>query len=52
MKLKAGRPRDFEDAIGILAAQRGVLDEAYMFDWARRIGVADELSYVLTEGTR
>jgi hypothetical protein len=52
MKLKAGRPRDFEDAIGVLAAQRGVLDEVYMADWARQTGVAEELSYVLTEGTR
>lgn len=49
MKLKAGRPRDFEDAVGVLVAQRVVLDEAYMTDWAGRLGIADELAYVLRE---
>jgi hypothetical protein len=49
MKLKAGRPRDFEDALGVLVAQRAMLDEAYMTDWARRLGIADELAYVLRE---
>lgn len=47
MKLKAGRPRDFEDASVVLTAQRGSLDETYLSDWARRIGVMDELSYLL-----
>jgi hypothetical protein len=51
MKLKASRPRDFEDAIGILAAQRPLLDEGYLFDWARTIRVTDELSYLLAKGT-
>lgn len=50
MKLKAGRPRDFEDVIGILATQREALDEAHMLDWARRLGISDELAYVLREG--
>jgi hypothetical protein len=50
MKLKAGRPRDFEDALAVLAAQRGSLDEGYLTDHARVIGVADELAYLLTEG--
>ncbi len=49
MKLKAGRPRDFEDAVGVLVAQRQALDEAYMAEWARRLGIADELAYVLRE---
>lgn len=52
MKLKAGRPRDFEDTVGILAAQREGLDEAYLADWARRLGIADELAYVLRESGR
>lgn len=47
MKLKAGRPRDFEDAVGVLVAQREALDEGYMADWARRLTIADELAYVL-----
>lgn len=50
MKLKAGRPRDFEDAVGVLMAQRALLDEAYMAEWAGRLGIADELAYVLREG--
>lgn len=51
MKLKAGRPHDFEDAISVLARQRGKLDERYMADWAWRIGVYDELTYILGGGT-
>jgi len=51
MKLKAGRPHDFEDALSVLATQRGRLDERYMADWAARIGVYDELAYILRGGT-
>ncbi|MBI4608765.1 MAG: hypothetical protein HY726_07150 [Candidatus Rokubacteria bacterium] len=51
MKLKAGRPRDFEDAISVLARQRDKLDERYMTDWAWRIGAYDELAYILRGGT-
>jgi hypothetical protein len=47
MKLKAGRPRDFEDAVSVLTAQGGVLDTAYLWDWAGRLGVGAELDYVL-----
>jgi hypothetical protein len=50
MKLQAGRPRDFEDVVAILAVQREVLDLPYMLDWAGRLGIADELAYVLREG--
>ena len=46
MKLKAGRPRDFEDAVSVLAAQGGALDTAYLWDWASRLGVGAELDYV------
>ena len=46
MKLKAGRPHDFEDVLSVLIAQREI-DERYMVDWARRLGIADELDYVL-----
>lgn len=51
MKLKAGRPRDFEDVISVLARQKGRLDEAHVADWAWRLGVYDELAYVLRGGT-
>jgi len=50
MKLKAGRPRDFEDALSVLARQTGKLDESYMADWAWRIGVHDELAFILRGG--
>jgi hypothetical protein len=45
----AMRPRDFEDAVGVLVAQRAALDERYMADWAVRLTIADELAYVLRE---
>jgi hypothetical protein len=32
-----------------LVAQRAVLDEAYMADWAHRLGIADERAFVLRE---
>jgi hypothetical protein len=51
MKIKVGRPRDFEDAATVLAAQRADLDEGYLADWASRLGVADEMSYLLREGS-
>lgn len=47
MKLKAGRPHDFEDALSVLIAQRETIDERYMVDWARHLGIADELNYLL-----
>lgn len=51
MKLKAGRPRDFEDSISVLVRQKGKLDDAYIADWAWRLGVYDELAYILRGGT-
>ncbi|MBI1736185.1 MAG: nucleotidyltransferase [Candidatus Rokubacteria bacterium] len=50
MKLKVGRPRDFEDAVAVLAEQRETLDEPYMTRWAERLGIADELAYLLRAG--
>lgn len=50
MKVKVGRPRDFEDATSILAAQRSAIDESYLSDWASRLGVEDELDYLLRHG--
>ncbi|MCI0651532.1 MAG: hypothetical protein L0Z55_06590 [Planctomycetes bacterium] len=37
-KLVAGRPKDLGDVQNILAIQ-GLVDEAYLRDWARRLGV-------------
>jgi hypothetical protein len=47
MKVKAGRPRDFEDAVSVLVAQRATLDTGYLWDWAGRLGVGAELDYLL-----
>jgi hypothetical protein len=41
-KLNAGRPRDFDDAIPF-TFHREKLDHAYLNDWARRLGVREEL---------
>lgn len=47
MKLMAFRPVDRADAIDIVALNRGQVDEAYLQDWARRLGVVDRLREVL-----
>ena len=43
MKLKAGRPHDFEDALSVVMAQRQAINEPYMVECTRRLGIADEL---------
>jgi hypothetical protein len=44
-KLRAGRPRDFEDALGVLVRQGSKLDSAYLREWAQKIGIREELGY-------
>lgn len=46
-KLKVGRPRDFEDALSVVEQLRDRLDREYLGHWARRLGVTEELDYVL-----
>ena len=46
-KLKVGRPRDFEDAATVLDRFRGKLNMVYMRKWARRLGILEELTYVV-----
>jgi hypothetical protein len=46
-KLKAGRPRDFEDALSVIVRRGKRLDIAYLRRWARRLGVHDELAYLM-----
>ena len=46
-KLKVGRPRDFEDALSVLERSGQGLDRGYLRRWARRLGVASELDYLL-----
>jgi hypothetical protein len=47
MKLRAGRPRDFEDTIAVYWACRKVIDEGYLNRQARKLGLYDELQFVL-----
>lgn len=47
LKLKAGRPHDFEDALGIVKNPHLQLDLAYMWNWVDRLGLCGELRYVL-----
>ena len=47
MKLKAGRPYDFGDVVTVIVRQGDALDLEYMFRWARRLGIREELDYVL-----
>jgi hypothetical protein len=47
MKLRASRPRDFDDVISIAKNPRLQLDLPYLRDWADRLGLQGELHYVL-----
>lgn len=47
-KLKVGRPRDFEDALTILARSGVGLDWRYLARWGKRLGVWDEIEYLRT----
>lgn len=46
LKLKAGRPRDFEDVLGIIMNPHVHLDLDYLWNWADRLGIQGELQYV------
>ncbi len=50
-KLKAQRDQDLIDAVGIVEEQRGALDEEYLDLWAGRLGIEQELAYILRGGT-
>ena len=47
LKLRAGRPTDFDDVVGIFERVGSKLDLRYLSRWARRLGVIEELNYVL-----
>lgn len=47
LKLKASRPHDFEDALSIVKNPHLKLDLAYLWNWADRLGLREELHYVL-----
>ena len=50
LKLRAGRASDFEDVLGIFKRVAGKLDLAYLSRWARRLGITEELNYVIDRG--
>jgi len=50
LKLRAGRPTDFDDVIGIIDRVGEALDLRYLSVWARRVGVIEELNYVIDRG--
>jgi hypothetical protein len=47
MKLKAGRDRDFDDAMRVVEQNKEHVNYRYLSRWAHTLGVIDELNYVL-----
>jgi len=47
MKLKAGRDRDFDDATRVVEQTKASLNYSYLSRWGRKLGVVNELNYVL-----
>jgi hypothetical protein len=47
LKLRAGRPTDFDDVAGILERTGDALDLRYLSRWAHRLGIVEELNYVI-----
>lgn len=47
LKLKAGRPTDFDDVISIVKNPHLQLDLAYLWSWADRLSLEEELHYIL-----
>jgi hypothetical protein len=45
MKMKSGRPHDFDDATSVIASQKS-LDRRYIRGWARRLGLHDEFRFL------
>jgi len=47
MKIKVGRDRDFDDAMRVVEQNKATLNYRYMSRWGRKLGVMEELDYVL-----
>ncbi len=47
MKLKAERDRDFDDATRVVEQTKANLNYCYLSRWGRKLGVVNELNYVL-----
>ncbi len=52
LKLKAQRDHDFADAIRIVRAHLDRLDYAYLRGWSIKLGVFEELQYVVVQAER
>jgi hypothetical protein len=48
MKLRAGRYRDFDDVLSIVSEQKKI-DHAYLKQWAKQLGLWEEVMYCLTQ---
>ena len=48
LKLKAGRPRDWDDIMSVLLRQKSKTNWTYVRRWARRLGLAEEMTYLET----
>lgn len=46
-KVKVQRPRDFEDAVSVAERLQSTLDREYLDQWARQLGIMEELRYVM-----
>ena len=46
MKLLAGRPKDFQDAISIFVKQQNQLNHDYLRAWAKALSIYDELNWL------
>jgi hypothetical protein len=46
--LRNGPPKDFADALSVLEQLRDRLDLIYLAYWARKLGVMEELDYIMT----
>ena len=47
LKLRAGRHTDFDDVSGIIERVGDTLNFRYLSRWARRLGIVEELNYVI-----
>ena len=48
-KLKAGRGKDFDDALSIFIKQQKNIDFDYLRSWAKKLGTYEELNWLFTK---
>ncbi len=51
MKLKVGRPRDFDDAMSIVTIQNKI-DRGYILQWCRRLHLMDEFAFLFSRNKK